>query len=37
VEEGIRYFQEELEREAREAGAALGVEYAERFRVLDLS
>ncbi len=37
VEDGIRYFQEELEREAREAGAEIGVALAERFRVLDLS
>ena len=37
VEEGIRYFEQELEREAREAGTAIGAEFAERFRVLDLS
>lgn len=37
VEDGIAYFQEELEREAREAGAEIGVEHAERFRVLDLA
>jgi len=37
VEDGIRYFQEELEREAREAGAKVGVEHAEGFRVLGLS
>ncbi len=37
VEDGIRYFQEELEREAREAGAEIGVALGERFRVLDLS
>lgn len=37
VEEGIAYFQEELEREAREAGAEIGAEHGERFRVLDLS
>jgi LmbE family N-acetylglucosaminyl deacetylase len=37
VEDGIAYFQQELEREAREAGAEIGVEHAERFRVLDLS
>ena len=37
VEDGIRYFQDELEREAREAGARIGVEHAEEFRVLALS
>jgi LmbE family N-acetylglucosaminyl deacetylase len=37
VEDGIAYFQEELEREAREAGAEIGVEHAQRFRVLDLA
>jgi LmbE family N-acetylglucosaminyl deacetylase len=37
VEEGIAYFQQELEREAREAGAEIGAEHGERFRVLDLS
>ncbi len=37
VEEGIRFFQDELEREAREAGSTIGVEHAERFRVLNLS
>lgn len=37
VEDGIAYFQEELEREAQEAGAEIGVEHAERFRVLDLA
>ena len=36
MEEGIRYFEEELEREATEAGAAIGTRYAEPFRVLDL-
>jgi len=36
VEDGIRYFQEELEREAREVGAAIGTEHAEAFRVLNL-
>ena len=36
VEDGIRYFQEELEREAREAGAKVGAEHAEAFRVLNL-
>jgi LmbE family N-acetylglucosaminyl deacetylase len=37
VEDGIAYFQQELEREAREAGAEIGAEHGERFRVLDLS
>ena len=37
IEEGIRFFEEELEREARLAGAEIGVELAESFRVLDLS
>lgn len=37
VEEGIRFFEEELEREARAAGAEIGVELAESFRVLDLA
>jgi LmbE family N-acetylglucosaminyl deacetylase len=36
VEEGIRYFREELEREAAEAGALIGAHYAESFRVLGL-
>ena len=35
--EGIRHFEEELEREAREAGQRIGTEFAEPFRVLDLS
>lgn len=35
--EGIRYFEEGLESEAREAGERAGVELAEEFRVLDLS
>jgi LmbE family N-acetylglucosaminyl deacetylase len=35
--EGIRYFEEGLESEAREAGARAGVALAEEFRVLDLS
>jgi LmbE family N-acetylglucosaminyl deacetylase len=35
--EGIRYFEEGLEQEAREAGEKIGVEHAEEFRVLDLS
>jgi LmbE family N-acetylglucosaminyl deacetylase len=37
VEEGIRFFEEMLEKEARVAGALAGVEVAESFRVLDLS
>ena len=37
VEEGIAFFQDELEREATEAGARIGVEHAEEFRVLALS
>ena len=37
VQDGIRYFQDEPEREAREAGAKIGVEHAEAFRVLNLS
>jgi len=37
IEEGIRFFEEMLEREAREAGARIGVDLAESFRVLDLS
>lgn len=37
VEEGIRFFRDELEREATEAGARIGVEHAEEFRVLALS
>jgi LmbE family N-acetylglucosaminyl deacetylase len=35
--EGIRFFEEELTREAAEAGAAIGTRHAESFRVLDLS
>lgn len=35
--EGIRFFEEGLESEAREAGDRVGVELAEEFRVLDLS
>lgn len=35
--EGIRYFEEGLEQEAREAGQKIGAEHAEEFRVLDLS
>ena len=37
LDEGIRYFEESLEREALEAGVKIGVEHAEEFRVLDLS
>lgn len=37
VEEGIAYFQQELEREAHEAGAEIGAEHGERYRVLDLA
>jgi LmbE family N-acetylglucosaminyl deacetylase len=35
--EGIRHFEEFLERNAVEAGAKVGVDHAEAFRVLDLS
>ncbi len=35
--EGIRYFEEGLEQEAREAGEKIGAQHAEEFRVLDLS
>lgn len=35
--EGIRFFEEWLPKEAAEAGARIGVEHAESFRVLDLS
>jgi len=35
--EGIAYFEEALEKEAREEGEALGVEHAEAFHRLDLS
>ncbi len=34
---GIRYFEEELEREAQRAGERIGVRYAEPFRVLELA
>lgn len=37
LSEGIRYFAEGLESEAREAGERAGVGLAEEFRVLDLS
>jgi LmbE family N-acetylglucosaminyl deacetylase len=36
VEEGIRFFEEELAREAAEEGASIGVTHAEPFRVLNL-
>ena len=35
--EGIRFFEEFLEKDAVESGARIGVEHAEPFRVLDLS
>ena len=35
--EGIRFFDDELHREAESAGASIGVRHAEAFRVLDLS
>jgi len=35
--EGIRFFEEFLTTDAAEAGAKIGVEHAEEFRVLDLS
>ena len=37
LSEGIRHFEESLEREALDAGKEIGVEHAEEFRVLDLS
>ncbi|HET7235723.1 MAG TPA: PIG-L deacetylase family protein [Actinomycetota bacterium] len=37
LSEGIAFFEEELEKEAREAGETIGVEQAEAFRRLDLS
>ena len=37
LSEGIRFFQESLTDEAAKAGASIGVEHAEEFRVLDLS
>jgi LmbE family N-acetylglucosaminyl deacetylase len=37
LDEGIRFFDEFLTKDAVEAGAKLGVEHAEEFRVLDLS
>jgi LmbE family N-acetylglucosaminyl deacetylase len=35
--EGIRFFEEELTKEAEEAGGQIGARHAESFRVLDLS
>jgi LmbE family N-acetylglucosaminyl deacetylase len=35
--EGIRFFQDFLEEDAKRAGEKIGVEFAEEFRVLDLS
>jgi LmbE family N-acetylglucosaminyl deacetylase len=35
--EGIRFFEEFLEKDAVESGAKIGVQHAEEFRVLDLS
>jgi LmbE family N-acetylglucosaminyl deacetylase len=35
--EGIAFFEDELEKEARESGAAIDAEHAEEFRRLDLS
>ncbi len=35
--EGIRFFEQELTKEAEEAGGAIGARHAEEFRVLDLS
>ena len=37
LSEGIRFFEEFLRRDATGAGAKIGVEHAEEFRVLDLS
>jgi LmbE family N-acetylglucosaminyl deacetylase len=35
--EGIRFFEDELTKEAEEAGGSIGARHAEEFRVLDLS
>ncbi len=35
--EGIRFFEEFLTKDAAEAGAKIGVDHAEEFRLLDLS
>lgn len=37
LSEGIRHFEESLGKEAVKAGAAIGAEHGEEFRVLDLS
>jgi LmbE family N-acetylglucosaminyl deacetylase len=37
LREGIRFFEEFLEKDAVEAGAKIGVRHAEPFRVLDLT
>jgi LmbE family N-acetylglucosaminyl deacetylase len=37
LEEGIRFFEEFMGKEATESGAKIGVRHAEEFRVLDLS
>jgi LmbE family N-acetylglucosaminyl deacetylase len=37
LEEGIQFFEEFLGEDAKRAGAKIGVEHAEEFRVLDLS
>jgi LmbE family N-acetylglucosaminyl deacetylase len=37
LEEGIAFFEEFMGEEAKRAGAKIGVEHAEEFRVLDLS
>jgi LmbE family N-acetylglucosaminyl deacetylase len=37
LEEGIRFFEDFLGKDALEAGEKIGVEHAEEFRVLDLS
>jgi LmbE family N-acetylglucosaminyl deacetylase len=37
LEEGIAFFEEFMGEEAKRSGAKIGVEYAEEFRVLDLS
>jgi LmbE family N-acetylglucosaminyl deacetylase len=37
ISEGIAYWDEALGKDAREAGAKVGAEFAEQFRVLDLS
>ena len=36
LSEGIAFFDEFLQKDARAAGEAIGVEFAEPFRVLDL-